>query len=135
MHWQEMAQEREPFSTISQLSSFLKDVGDMVASENWGNTGAYCSNESPSPEIFLQQARGLLIGDLQFNDVTPIFITTGTLEMETVVGPYIAYGMNMAINVLCILGVLQWFQWISNAVIIIVFVIYLKRNWVDKAFV
>jgi len=128
-----MAGGKEPFGTIIQAGGAMRDVQILISTVDWGTTGASCSNEAPNPLIFLQTARGLLLGDLQFAAGTNVLVDTGTLLIEPIVGPLMARGLLMALNFLCITGLLQWFQWFTNAVLTIILFFYLKVNFIDKA--
>lgn len=124
-------QTYEPFGTLAQLAAVLRQINFRIGSEDW-TSGSSCSGQQADPDLLIQQARGLLLGQLTFGDSTYTFNDDCNLKLSPIVGPYITKGMCVAINLLCLLGVMQWLQWLANAIFIGAFILYLKNNWLDR---
>ncbi len=131
-YWSTAAVGKEPFGTIDQTGQAIGDLQALLSSTDWSSTGASC-DQPPDPITFLRQARGILLGDLQFTDTTYYFQQDCNMAAEAVVGSIITRGMCIAINILCLVGLMQWFQWFTNAVFFFAFLLYIKTNWIDKA--
>ncbi len=130
--WQTDAGGREPFTTITQFGDFFRQIGALIGSVDW-HTTAFCSTLPPNTGSFFQQAKDLLLGDIKFNTTSlgPIS-DQGNIAIEVIVGPFIARGIYYVMNFLCIIGLYQWLQWIINAFIVMAFVGYLRKSWLDK---
>lgn len=131
-----MAAGHEPFSTINQTGQFLANLNGLISGTDWSSTGSSCGNLSPDPSVFLHAAQGILMGDIQLNNSGAYtFDGNCSLLASAIIGPYISRAICIMLNLLCATGLLTWFQWLSNAIVILLFVAYFKKNWIDKAIV
>ena len=133
--WPTLAAGREPFSTMNQAGQFASDMQQLIGSTDWESTGSDYGSGAPDPIVFLHAAQGILTGNFQFGQLTYTFNENCNLLAASIIGPFITRGICIWLNLLCALGLLTWFQWLSNAVVIIVTAVYVKKNWIDKAMV
>jgi hypothetical protein len=77
-------------------------------------------------------AQGILLGNITLSyNGTYTFDGNCSLTASSIIGPYITRALCIMLNLLCATGLLTWFEWISNATMIILTGMYLKRNWID----
>jgi hypothetical protein len=133
MAWGTMAAGHEPFGTVNQTTGMLGEMGTLISSTDWESTGASCSEMAPDPADILRGAQGILMGQFAWTDTTYTFQQECNLLAEAIIGPFIAKAICVLLNLLCATGLLQWFEWMSNVILILVFVVYIKRSWIDKA--
>lgn len=125
---------REPFGTILQIGDAFGNLRDSFGIFDWGLTGATCSTAPPNATIFFEQARGILAGELDLNEAYSTYSDEGNMPIDVIVGPYIARGIHFFLNMLCALGIMQWFQWMADVVFVFLIIFYFKTRWIDPTF-
>lgn len=130
--WPTLASGREPFSTINQTGNFFRSLTVGLNAVDWSTTGANCS-VAPDPKAFVKQAQGILLGQLTFSSTTYAFNLTCKTAAADIVGPIITKGLCLAMNLLCLIGLLQTFQMICNAGVVALLVLYIKSAWIDRS--
>ena len=122
----------EPFSTINQTGQFVADVQSLIGSADWNSTGASCSSALPDPVAIMRSAQGILTGNFAWGTGEYTLDENCNLPASAIVGPFITRALCIMLNLLCATGLLTWFQWLSNAIVVFMFAIYMKKNWIDS---
>jgi hypothetical protein len=131
---QTMAGGKEPIGTILQIGDAFENLLNSFGIFDWSLTGATCTTSPPNATIFFEQARGILNGELDLNQAYSTYSDEGNVPIDVIVGPYIARGIHFFLNMLCALGIMQWFQWMADIIFTFLIIFYFKTRWIDPAF-
>ncbi len=141
----------EPFGTLFEMIDLALMMRNEVKAYNWGTEGGGAGEtvtvDQPENFLFAPGEGGgagipMLItgedspwgeGDIVLRDTeTPTYSTTCNNMLADSLGVRLALPLCFIFNILDQLGLMSWFQWLWDVAMIVGFIFYLNKKWVDK---
>jgi hypothetical protein len=128
-----MVANKEPFSTLNDMSQLYDDIQNKINSYDWANTGISGSRREPDINNLLTPQPDSIYngGEFSLNDSTNYYESDCNLTLTDLVGPNLADSMCWAWNIMDYYGYTPWMSLAISLSSFVLLYAYLTYKWLD----